>query len=80
MVLATFKNFSHRIYLGEGVYGDLTLMYRDKNFRALDWTFPDYNSQEMLNVLHVIRDRYVMNLKFQDQVSRESMSQKVDAC
>ncbi len=80
MVLATFKNFSHRIYLGEGVYGDLTLVYRDKNFRALDWTFPDYSSQEMLNVLNVIRDRYVMNLKFQDQTSHETISQKVDAC
>ena len=78
MVLATFKNFSHRIYLGEGVYGDLTLVYRDKGFRALDWTFPDYSSQEMLKVLHVIRDRYVMELKFQDQISSESMSQKVD--
>lgn len=76
MVLATFKNFSHRIYLGNGVYGDLVLIYRDKKFRALDWTFPDYSSQEMLNVLNVIRDRYVMNLKFQDQTSH----QKVDAC
>jgi hypothetical protein len=79
MVLATFKNFSHRIYLGEGVYGDLTLVYRDKDFRSLDWTFPDYSSQEMLKVLHVIRDRYVMKLKFQDQISHGTISQKVDA-
>lgn len=80
VVLATFKNFSHRIYLEKGVYGDLVLIYRDKDFRALDWTFPDYSSQEMLNVLNVIRDRYVMKLKCQDLSSREFKSQKADAC
>ncbi len=80
MVLATFKNFSHRIYLGKGAYGDLVLVYRDKDFRALDWTFPDYSSQEMLKVLNVIRDRYVMKLKFKDQISHETVNQKVDAC
>jgi hypothetical protein len=67
VVLSTFKNFSHRIYLKEGVYGDLTLLYRDKEFRPLDWTFPDYQSQEMLQVLRVIRDRYTMHLKFQSR-------------
>lgn len=44
LVLATMKNFSHRIYLARGVYGDLTLMYRRGRWEKLPWTFPDYAS------------------------------------
>ena len=44
LVLASMKNFSHRIYLGRSVYADLTLMYRRGAWEALPWTFPDYAS------------------------------------
>jgi hypothetical protein len=41
-VLATGKNFTHRIYLGQGIYADLTLIYSRGAFRTLPWTYPDY--------------------------------------
>jgi hypothetical protein len=41
-VLATGKNFTHRIYLGQGIYADLTLIYRQGGFQTLPWTYPDY--------------------------------------
>ena len=44
LVLASMKNFSHRIYLGRGVYAEITLMYRKGRWEALEWTFPDYAS------------------------------------
>jgi len=44
LVLASMKNFSHRIYLARGVYADLTLMYRHGRWEPLGWTFPDYAS------------------------------------
>ncbi len=44
LVLASMKNFSHRIYLGRGVYAEVTLMYRHGSWQPLDWTFPDYRS------------------------------------
>ena len=44
LVLASMKNFSHRIYLGRGVYGEVTLMYRKGQWEPLSWTFPDYAS------------------------------------
>ncbi|MDY6914336.1 MAG: DUF4416 family protein [Planctomycetota bacterium] len=44
LVLASMKNFSHRIYLGRGVYGEVTLMWRKGRWQALPWTFPDYAS------------------------------------
>ena len=45
LVLATGKGFYHRPYLGKGVYADLTLVYQQNKFRALEWTYPDYASE-----------------------------------
>ncbi|HNQ34685.1 MAG TPA: DUF4416 family protein [bacterium] len=45
LVLASTKDYSHRIYLGRGIYGEVTLVYRDGEFQALPWTYPDYRSE-----------------------------------
>jgi hypothetical protein len=58
-VLATHKGYAHRIYLGHGVYGDLTLIYRKGSFTALEWTYPDYASTEMIDLLNLIRSVYL---------------------
>ena len=42
VVLATTKGYTHRPYLRDGIYADLTLIYRDKSFQPLEWTYPDY--------------------------------------
>lgn len=44
IVLASCKNFAHRIYLGQGVFGEATLLFRGGKFTTLPWTFPDYAS------------------------------------
>ena len=44
LVLATAKNYDHRIYLGEGIFADLTLRYCHGRFETLDWTYPDYRT------------------------------------
>lgn len=44
LVLASMKDFSHRIYLGRGVYAEVTLMYRKGLWQPLEWTFPDFAS------------------------------------
>ena len=33
LILATGKNYTHRIYLTKGIYADLTLIFHDKSFR-----------------------------------------------
>ncbi len=54
-LLATGKNFSHRVYLRDGVFADLTLVYRSGEFRALPWTYPDYASAEIRALLREVR-------------------------
>jgi hypothetical protein len=55
VVLATTKGFSHRIYLGEGIYGDLTLIYRNGTYNQLEWTYPDYRSEETISLFNIWR-------------------------
>lgn len=45
VVLVTTKNFSHRIYLGKGIFGEVTLIYIGDRFQPQKWTYPDYQSK-----------------------------------
>jgi hypothetical protein len=47
VVLATTKDFSHRIYIGEGLFAEVTLRYslRERRFMPLDYTDSDYRSE-----------------------------------
>lgn len=57
-VLATAKDHAHRIFIGNGIYADLTLTYRAGEFRPLPWTFPDYTAKTMIGFLTDVRRRY----------------------
>ncbi len=63
-ILATGKEYSHRIYIGRKIYADLTLMYsKKKGFQTLEWTYPDYASKSMISFLSKVRDKYLLDLK-----------------
>lgn len=62
VILATGKGFSHRPYLGRGVYADLTLMYVKDEYRALEWTYPDYGTAEMRELFRELRHKYAVQL------------------
>ena len=62
-VLATGKNFAHRIYIGKKIYADLTLIYTKGEFEKLPWTYPDYSDKNMLSFLRQVRNKYVADLK-----------------
>jgi len=42
LVLATTKDYSHRVYLRDGIYAESTLHYHDGRWQAWPWTYPDY--------------------------------------
>jgi hypothetical protein len=45
LILATTRPRYHRIYLSKGIYAELTLIYREKEFQPLPWTYPDYREE-----------------------------------
>lgn len=62
LVLATTKNYSHRIYLGSGIYGEVTLQYKNNGFEPLPWTYPDYQTQNYLSYFNSLRREYKSQL------------------
>ncbi|NOY07529.1 MAG: DUF4416 family protein [Spirochaetes bacterium] len=62
-VLASTKESSHRIPLKSGIYGEITLMFEKKRFRPVEWTYPDYSSEQYVSILNKIRDIYKEQLK-----------------
>jgi len=58
IVLVSTKDFSHRIYLGNGIYGEVTLMYSGKNYQILPFTYPDFRTSEYLDIFRLARDKY----------------------
>lgn len=45
-LLGTTKNYSHRIYLGQNIFADLTYYFHEGRFQTLPWTYPDYLDDE----------------------------------
>ncbi|MGI6604016.1 MAG: DUF4416 family protein [Firmicutes bacterium] len=56
LVLATTKDNIHRIYLGQGIYAEVTLRYRAGHFEPWPWTYPDYASPPYLKIAEEIRE------------------------
>ncbi len=57
-ILVTTKESAHRVPLSGGIYAEVTLLYHKGSFRPLEWTYPDYRTQEYLKILNEIRSLY----------------------
>jgi hypothetical protein len=55
VVLASLKNYSHRIYLGNSVYGELELFYKDDRFNPMPYTYFDYRDQATIKIFSDVR-------------------------
>jgi hypothetical protein len=51
LTLASTKDFAHRVYLGSGIFAEVTMIYNDKAFRPLPWTYPDYQRSDVAEFL-----------------------------
>jgi phosphoribosylformylglycinamidine cyclo-ligase len=71
LVLATTKNYDHRIYLGRGIYGDVQLRFRFQKFHINDWTYPDYRQPEHIVFFEQARLKYFEMLKAEFSPSTE---------
>ncbi len=68
LILATGKGYTHRPYLRDGIYADLTLIYQGKKFCTLPWSYPDYADEQQLAMLASIRSRYLLQLKMAESL------------
>ncbi|HCA40745.1 MAG TPA: DUF4416 domain-containing protein, partial [Aminobacterium sp.] len=56
LVLASTKDHAHRIYLTEGIFAEVTMRYRFKQWVAFDYTFPDFASGRYNPFLSAVRE------------------------
>ncbi|RJP19813.1 MAG: DUF4416 family protein [Candidatus Abyssobacteria bacterium SURF_5] len=63
LVLASTKDYSHRIYLGDGIFAEVTLHYANRRFNPWPWTYPDYKTEAYLHFFESVRSRYLETLK-----------------
>ncbi len=50
IVLASTKNYAHRIYLGKGIYGEVTLIYKDGTYNPHLYTYRDYQDKTCIEI------------------------------
>jgi hypothetical protein len=63
LVLATTKNYSHRIYIGQKMYAEVTLIYDKGHWRPFEYTYPDYREHRYFDFFAKVRNRLVEQLK-----------------
>lgn len=59
LVLLTTKDYTHRVYIGRGIFAEVTLFFKEGSFRSWPWTYPDYASDEMISYFNKVRELYV---------------------
>jgi hypothetical protein len=63
VILASTKNFYHRMYLGRGIFGEVTMHFRNNVWEFFPWTYPDYQSEEYRKFFLELRQGYRAQLK-----------------
>ena len=58
IVLASTKNFYHRILISDGIYAEVTLHYEGDAWRSFPWTFPDYKTDHYHQFFTSLRNVY----------------------
>jgi len=59
LIMATAKNFAHRIPLDKGIYAHLEFLFGKHGIRTLDWTYPDLRRPDHHPFFQEARKRYL---------------------
>jgi hypothetical protein len=63
LVLASTKDFAHRIYLLRGIYAEVTLQYRRHRWEHHQYTFPDYRREDYQRFFSECREELKKGMK-----------------
>jgi len=63
LILASTKNYAHRIYIGNRMYAEVTLVFDKGQWRPLPYTYPDYHRKEYFDFFETVRARLVQQLR-----------------
>ena len=63
LVLASTKDHAHRVYIGEGIHGEVTLRFRHKKWESFDYTFPDFAQGLYDEFLSAVRKQWIQEME-----------------
>jgi hypothetical protein len=69
VVLATTKDYTHRLYIGAGMYAEVTLRYHRNSYQPWEWTYPDYRESTALTFFNQLREVYKAQLRGRPEAS-----------
>jgi hypothetical protein len=63
LILATTKNYSHRIYIGKKIFAEVTLIFDKGRWKPFEYTYPDYRQDCYHDFFSKVRTQLVEQLK-----------------
>lgn len=63
LIMATTKNYSHRIPLRDGIYAHLEFLFRKNSIKYLEWTYLDMRKDEYADFFLKVRKIYLEELR-----------------
>jgi hypothetical protein len=63
LIMATTKNFAHRVPLSGGIYAHLEFLFTKAGVKTLDWTYPDFRSEHYWGFFLAVRKIYLDQLR-----------------
>lgn len=57
IVLASTKNYAHRVYLGKGIYAEVTLVYKNNSYTPHLFTYRDYQEKTSIDIFTDAREK-----------------------
>ncbi len=63
LILVTTKDRDQRIYLGKGIYAEVTLRYSNNAYHAYPWTYRDYATKEYEEKFLIMRNKLKTQIK-----------------
>ena len=62
LILASTKEYYHRIHLKDGIYAEVTLFYQHEIFKNLPWTYPDFQTEKYKKFFIKVRGLYAKDI------------------
>lgn len=63
LIMATTKNFSHRIPLRDGIYAHLELLFTKSGVKTLEWSYPDFKQPGYQEFFSAVRRTYLKQVR-----------------
>jgi hypothetical protein len=63
LVLASTKNFSHRIHIGKKIWAEVTLIFSKGQWKGFEYSFPDHKEDRYHGFFSQVREKLVQQLR-----------------